>query len=145
MRGWVTEGRTCTVVRRDPRVNLALLTVDRPTPTRAVVASLRDDPPKIGEAVYTIGYPHQIPAFLSRGHVGAVLERLKIDNMPSDFATPIFVTTGAYTQGSAGSGVFDAAGRCVGIVFADLYKMDGSAAIASADIRAWLATNKSGR
>jgi len=136
---WQREGASCKVERAIPELNLALLRADTPLPKESRSAELQPVAPSVGSRVWAIGFPEQVPAFLSAAAVGALLSKIKIDGVPDAFHAQILVASGA-RAGSEGSPLFDAAGRVVGFVIAHAKFMDGGMAVPSANLAKALKT-----
>lgn len=133
-RRWIAEKSTCKVVERSPELDLALLQVQRPLAAGVTAPQPRSAELAIGETVWTIGFPEQIPSMLTRGTVAAMVEKVRIDGLPPQFAAPLIAVSGAISEGSAGAALFDSSGRWAGIVIADARYFDGGFAIPRAAI-----------
>jgi hypothetical protein len=118
----------CHVIRRLPKAGLALLRYAGAHSLEAARVETRPTHP--GQAVFTVGFPMQIPGFLSPGTISKpALRGLPLDGLPATFSTPLMLVVGANAKGSAGAGVFNESGSLVGLVLADLYALDGAAAV----------------
>jgi hypothetical protein len=134
MKSWVKDGGACQVLARSRERNLALVQRAAPWPLGATAARLGARP-AVGDAIRAIGFPEQVPALLSVGTVAALVSRVRIDNLPTEFAAPLVVVTGAFSEGSAGAGVFDESGALIAISIADAKYIDGTFAVAAADVK----------
>ena len=87
----------------------ALVKLDRPVGPNRVPAEVRriDEPLAVGTPVTMIGYPSGVPAKIDSG--GQVVE-------PGGARMTVFQATVDAFGGNSGSGVFDAAGRVVGVL-----------------------------
>jgi hypothetical protein len=133
---WLAAGATCRVVKRVPERNLALLRADQPWPSARAPAFVEQIPP-LGSDTWTLGFPEQIPAFLSKGAVAAVVTKVRITGVPPGFQATMIAVAGA-RAGSEGSPLFDPAGRVLGLVIAHSTTMNGGYAIPAADLRSAL-------
>jgi hypothetical protein len=134
-RQWAAEKFLCTVVRRIPEDNLVLLQASFPQTSTVAAAKLRKSAPLVGEEVWTVGFPEQIPSLLTRGTVATVLSKVRIDRVPAAFDAPLMGLSGAISEGSAGAGVFDRSGQLIGIVVAHARYFDGGFAILASTLR----------
>lgn len=128
-RKWLAEGHTCEVVRKFPELNLALLKSKVALPSAAAAAPMREAALKVGERAWSVGFPEQIPALLTQGTVAVVLNKVRIDRMPPEFKGTLIGVSGAISEGSAGAGLYDAAGALAGIIIADAKYFDGGFAV----------------
>jgi hypothetical protein len=134
-RRWLAEGARCAIAQSLPALDLVVLASEQRLPKEARPVELENKPPAIGADVFAIGFPDQIPAFLYRATVSALLSRIQIDGVPPDFRARLIGAAGA-GLGSEGSPLFDAAGRVVGIVIAHAKQIDGGFAVTAAEIAA---------
>lgn len=94
---------TATVVRRDDKIDLALLAT--PKPLRALEAAALGHTPRVGHGIFVVGHPGEMWWLVTFGHVGLLNEtEMTVD--------------AAVNSGSSGGGVFDLHGRLVGIASA---------------------------
>jgi hypothetical protein len=70
---WQKLGATCRVARRIAEHNLALLRADQAWPAAVRGPSWNETVPPIGSDLWSIGFPEQIPSFLSQGTTATVM------------------------------------------------------------------------
>ncbi len=100
---------TATIVTSDVKADLAILKVEDPVD---VWASIRADPPRLGESVYVFGYPlHGVLASSGNFTSGLVSALVGLKNDPTrlQVSAPI-------QPGNSGGPVLDQAGRVLGVM-----------------------------
>ena len=101
-----------TAVRFDKKLDLALLTVDRPSSRRQLPIALRN--PTVGEKVYVIGN--------ALGVLTRSLSEGIVSGLRSLDSTPLLQVTAAISPGVSGSPILNSKGEVVGVVSFTLSK-----------------------
>jgi len=116
---------TAKVIASEPVADVALLKLNEPPPSGAVVAKLGDsDKTEVGDQVFIVGAPHGISRTLTVGYISG---RRQSNFMYSGLSLgEFFQTDAAINQGNSGGPMFNMAGEIVGIVSAIVSKSGGS-------------------
>jgi len=119
------EIRTAKVIASEPIADVALLKLNEPPPSGAVVAKLGDsDKTEVGDQIFIVGAPHGISRTLTVGYISG---RRQSNFMYSGISLgEFFQTDAAINQGNSGGPMFNMAGEIVGIVSAMVSKSGGS-------------------
>jgi len=134
-RQWAAEKSVCKVVRRVPEADLVVLQTQFPLPPKATSPFLREGAVSVGERLWSVGFPEQIPSLLTEGTVATLLTKVRIDKLPTQFSAPLIGVSGAMSEGSAGAGLFDRDGRLVGVIVADARYFDGGFAVTASTLQ----------
>ncbi|MGZ9141576.1 MAG: S1C family serine protease [Candidatus Binatia bacterium] len=113
------------VIASEPGADVALLKLNEPPPSGAVVAKLGDsDKTEVGDQIFVVGAPHGISHTLTVGYISG---RRQSNFMYSGLSLgEFFQTDAAINQGNSGGPMFTMAGEIVGIVSAIVSKSGGS-------------------
>ena len=116
---------TAKVIASEPVADVALLKLNEPPPSGAVVAKLGDsDKTEVGDQVFIVGAPHGISRTLTVGYISG---RRQSNFMYSGLSLgEFFQTDAAINQGNSGGPMFNMAGEIVGIVSAIVSNSGGS-------------------
>jgi serine protease Do len=116
---------TAKVIASEPAADVALLKLDSPPPSGAVVAKLGDsDKVEVGDQIFVIGAPHGISYTLTVGYISA---RRRPNTLYSGLSlAEFFQTDAAINEGNSGGPMFNMAGEIVGIVSTIISKSGGS-------------------
>ena len=116
---------TAKVIASEPVADVALLKLNEPPPSGAVVAKLGDsDKTEVGDQIFIVGAPHGISHTLTVGYISG---RRQSNFMYSGLSLgEFFQTDAAINQGNSGGPMFNMAGEIVGIVSAIVSKSGGS-------------------
>jgi S1-C subfamily serine protease len=116
---------TAKVIASEPIADVALLKLNEPPPSRAVVAKLgASDKTEVGDQIFIVGAPHGISHTLTVGYISG---RRQSNFMFSGLSLgEFFQTDAAINQGNSGGPMFNMAGEIVGIVSAIVSKSGGS-------------------
>jgi S1-C subfamily serine protease len=113
------------VIASEPAADVALLKLNQPPPSGAVVAQLGDsDKTEVGDQIFIVGAPHGISYTLSVGYISG---RRRSNHIYSGLSlAEFFQTDAAINQGNSGGPMFNIAGEVVGIVSSIISKSGGS-------------------
>jgi hypothetical protein len=136
---WQRDGAICKLVRRLPELNLALVRAEQAWPQAVRAPAWNEATPPLGSETWTIGFPEQVPSFLSRVTVAAVMTRVRVTGLSAPYAGRFIVVSGGARGGAEGSSLFDPSGKLLGIVIAHTNAMDGGFAVPAAELRAAIA------
>jgi serine protease Do len=116
---------TAKVIASEPAADVALLKLNSPLPSGAVVAKLGDsDKVEVGDQIFVIGAPHGISYTLTVGYISA---RRRPNTLYSGLSlAEFFQTDAAINEGNSGGPMFNMAGEIVGIVSSIISKSGGS-------------------
>lgn len=98
-----------TLLKHNMKADVGLLSIDTPEPIPTVDLAKSSEAPRKGDAVYNIGCPGGSKPSRLKSRVTALNRYLGPDNLEC---------LGAPKQGRSGGGLFDSAGRLVGVCFA---------------------------
>jgi len=116
---------TAKVIASEPAADVALLKLNSPLPSGAVVGKLGDsDKVEVGDQIFVIGAPHGISYTLTVGYISA---RRQPNTVYSGLSlAEFFQTDAAINEGNSGGPMFNMAGEIVGIVSTIISKSGGS-------------------
>ena len=116
---------TAKVIASEPAADVALLKLNSPLPSGAVVGKLGDsDKVEVGDQIFVIGAPHGISYTLTVGYISA---RRRPNTVYSGLSlAEFFQTDAAINEGNSGGPMFNMAGEIVGIVSTIISKSGGS-------------------
>jgi S1-C subfamily serine protease len=113
------------VIASEPFSDVALLKLNSPPPSEAMVAKLGDsDKVEVGDQIFVVGAPHGLSYTLTVGYISA---RRQMKTVYSGLSlAEFFQTDAAVNEGNSGGPMFNMAGEIVGIVSAIISKSGGS-------------------
>ena len=118
---------TAKVIASEPVADVALLKLNEPPPSGAVVAKLGDsDKTEVGDQVFIVGAPHGISHTLTVGYISGRRQSNFMYSYSGLSLGEFFQTDAAINQGNSGGPMFNMAGEIVGIVSAMVSKSGGS-------------------
>jgi S1-C subfamily serine protease len=130
-----TPRNYCAVRRMDTASDLALLQFQDALPAGAKAVEIAMEPVRVGDIVFGVASPIQVPNFWFQGEVNSHLGYINIDKGPKFVYDGLFSFRGSLTRGASGGMVLNQDHKLAGIIIAEVFSTDSLIAIGSRRIR----------